>query len=149
MKILVDADGCPVVEETIRTAKRFSLPVLLVCDTSHEMQRQGAETLIVSKGADSADFALVGRAKRGDIVVTQDYGLAAMALARGARPVNQDGMRYTRENIDALLMDRHLSAKARRAGGRTRGPSRRRPEQDEAFLRELEALCREDGEAEI
>ena len=81
MKILVDADGCPVVEETIRTAKRFSLPVLLVCDTSHEMQRQGAETLIVSKGADSADFALVGRAKRGDIVVTQDYGLAAMALA--------------------------------------------------------------------
>lgn len=142
MKILVDADGCPVVEKVLRIGKRFGLSVLLVCDTSHEMHREGAETLTVCRGADAADFALVNRTGRGDIVVTQDYGLAAMALARGARVIDQNGMRYTPGNIDALLMRRHLSAKVRRAGGRVHGPSRRKPAQDEAFCRELEKLCR-------
>ncbi|MDD2955506.1 MAG: YaiI/YqxD family protein [Oscillospiraceae bacterium] len=144
MKILVDADACPVVAETIRTAQRFGLPVLLVCDTSHELLRAGAETLVVSKGADSADFALVSRIERGDIVVTQDYGVAAMALSRGGRPINQDGMRYTDGNIAGLLMSRHAAAKIRRSGGRLRGPRRRTPGQDEEFCRELEKLCGEE-----
>ena len=87
----------------------------------------------VSQGADSVDFALVNRVQPGDVVVTQDYGLAAMCLARRARVLHQDGHEYTPENIDGLLAFRHEARKLRRAGGRTLGPAKRTPAQDEAF----------------
>ena len=95
MRILVDADGCPVVDSTIALAKAHKIECLLLCDTSHVFERSGAKTLTFSKGADSVDFALVNLIQTGDIVVTQDYGLAAMCLARNAVVLNQDGMEYT------------------------------------------------------
>jgi uncharacterized protein len=140
MKVLVDADGCPVVDETIRTAKKHGIPVTLLCDTAHEMHREGAETVIVSKGADAVDFLLVNRVSPGDIVVTQDYGLAAMALAKGGRPIDQNGRLYTEDNIDSLLMSRYVSKKVREAGGRMKGPKKRKPEADYRFERNLDAL---------
>ena len=76
MNILIDADGCPVVDLTLQIAKQFSIPVVILCDTSHQIEREGAQTLVFDKGADSVDFALVNRVKPGDVVVTQDYGLA-------------------------------------------------------------------------
>lgn len=112
MRVFIDADGCPVVGCAIRVAKRFGIPVLLLCDTAHEFTREGAQTITVSKGADSADFALVNLLHPGDAVVTQDYGLAAMCLARGALPIHQDGKRYTAENVDALLLARHTAKKS-------------------------------------
>ena len=78
MNILIDADGCPVVDLTLQIAKQFSIPVVILCDTSHQIEREGAQTLVFDKGADSVDFALVNRVKPGDVVVTQDYGLASM-----------------------------------------------------------------------
>jgi len=137
LRILIDADGCPVVEETVRTAEQYGLECLILCDTSHVFERKSAKTLTVSKGADSVDFALVNLVKAGDIVVTQDYGLAAMCLARGALPVHQDGMAYTPDNIDALLLARHTAKKVRMAGGRLKGPSKRSPEQNRAFVEGL------------
>ncbi|GKV69443.1 UPF0178 protein [Sporosarcina sp. NCCP-2716] len=137
MKLLVDADGCPVVDLTIRAAKQHGLPCLLICDTAHEMQRDGAETLVVSKGADAVDFVLVNRIAPGDIVVTQDYGLAAMALAKRGRPIDQNGRWYTDDNIDQLLFARHTAQKVRQAGGRLKGPKKRSPEQNEAFRSSL------------
>ena len=95
MNILIDADGCPVVDLTLQIAKRFSVPVIILCDTSHQIEREGAQTLVFDKGADSVDFALVNRVKPGDIVVTQDYGLASMCLAKRARVLNQNGLEYT------------------------------------------------------
>ena len=83
MRILIDADGCPVVNQAIRLGNRAGLEVILLCDTSHVFQREGARTITVSKGADSVDFALVNLLEPGDVAVTQDYGLAAMCLARG------------------------------------------------------------------
>lgn len=139
-RILVDADGCPVVDETIQLARRFGLSCVLFCDTSHEFQREGAETVVVSKGADSADFALVNQARRGDFVVTQDYGLAAMCLARGAIPLSQDGMVYDEQNIDALLQSRHAARKIRQSGGRLSGPKKRASKQDDAFIQTLTQL---------
>ena len=82
INILVDADGCPVVDSTIQIAKNYEMPVTLFCDTAHNMQRDGAKTVMVSKGMDAVDFVLVNRVKPGDIVITQDYGLAAMVLAK-------------------------------------------------------------------
>ena len=95
MNILIDADGCPVVDLTLQIAKRFGVPVIILCDTSHQIEREGAQTLVFDKGADSVDFALVNRVKPGDVVVTQDYGLASMCLAKCARVLNQNGMEYS------------------------------------------------------
>ncbi|MCI8497461.1 MAG: YaiI/YqxD family protein [Clostridiales bacterium] len=140
MTVLIDADGCPVVDSALRIAKRHHVPVVILCDTSHVFERQGAHTVTVSKGADSVDFRLVNMVQPGDVVVTQDYGLAAMCLARRARPIHQDGMLYTADNIDALLLQRHTAQKIRRAGRHTKGPRKRSAVQDEAFEQALERL---------
>ena len=133
MKVLIDADACPVTDIAISLCKKADIHCLLFCDTAHETRRDGAETLVFDTGADSVDFALVNRVCAGDIVITQDYGLASMCLAKQARILHQDGWEYTEYNIQALLFQRHASKKHRMAGGRTKGPAKRKPEQDEAF----------------
>ena len=140
MKILIDGDGCPVVDLTIRLAAQYRIPCFLLCDTSHEFHREGAATLVFDKGADSVDFSLVNRVEPGDIVVTQDYGLASMCLARKAVPVHQDGWAYTEFNIDALLFSRHESRKLRNAGVHMKGPKKRTAAQDQAFEAFLKRL---------
>lgn len=140
MKVLIDADGCPVVDTAICLCGKYALPCLLLCDTSHEFFRNGAQTLTFDKGADSVDYALVNRVCPGDIVITQDYGLASMCLARKARILHQDGWEYTPDNIDALLLVRHDSRKLRAAGGRMKGPKKRSQLQNEAFEKALEKL---------
>ena len=140
MKVLVDADACPVTDIAVSLCRQYSTPCFLLCDTAHEFHRDGAQTLIFDKGADSVDFALVNRVDAGDIVVTQDYGLASMCLAKGARVLHQDGWAYTKENIDALLFSRHESGKYRRAGGRTKGPKKREKAQDDAFRDALQQM---------
>ncbi len=140
MKILIDADGCPVVDRAVRIAKAHHIGCLILCDTSHYFEKDGAVTLVFSKGADSVDFALVNRVALGDIVITQDYGLAAMCLAKRAVVINQDGMEYTTDNIDALLLARHTARKIRNAGGRLKGPPKRTVEQDKKFEAALSRL---------
>lgn len=141
--IFVDADACPVVSETIQVATQFNFPCTLICDTTHEIQREGAETIIVSKGADAVDFVLVNRVQKNDIVVTQDYGLAAMVLAKQGHPIDQNGRRYTEHNIDQLLYARHKAQKIRMSGGRLRGPKKRSKENNIRFKQNLEKLCQE------
>ena len=133
MKILIDGDGCPVVDITIKIAVRYSLECIIVCDTAHYYNKEGATTVTVSKGADNADFALVNRVDSGDIVVTQDYGLAALALARKAIPINQNGMIYTNENIDALLLSRHTARQMRAQRKKLPNQKKRTAQQDKDF----------------
>ncbi|HWI47259.1 MAG TPA: YaiI/YqxD family protein [Rummeliibacillus sp.] len=140
-KICIDADGCPVVSETIQIAKEFQLEVIIFCDTSHNFEIEGVKTVIVSKGADAVDFALVNQIHKGDITITQDYGLAAMVLARGAYVMNQNGLQYTSKNIDQLLYSRHLNQKIRQAGGRTKGPKKRTKEINDKFINNFRKLC--------
>lgn len=137
MKLLIDADGCPVTDIALALCQSHGLPCLILCDTAHEFHRDGAETLVFDKGADSVDFALVRRIESGDIVITQDYGLASMCLARRARVLHQDGWEYTADNIDALLFQRHAARKHRASGGRFKGPKKRTPNQDAAFRASL------------
>lgn len=145
MRVWVGADGCPVVDLTVRLAREAGLPVTLVCDAAHEMARYpDTETLTVPTGADSADWALLGRVAAGDVVVTQDYGLAALCLAKGARPIRQDGVCYTEHNIDALLEQRHWAGRIRRSGGRLKGPKRRTRDQDEYFSAALRRLLEQE-----
>ena len=140
MKILIDADGCPVVDIAVRLGTKYGVPCLILCDTAHEFTRNGVETLVFDKGADSVDYSLVNRVVPGDIVITQDYGLASMCLARNARVLHQDGWEYTRDNIDALLLVRHESRKHRAAGGRFKGPKKRTFQQDLAFEQALRMI---------
>ena len=140
MTLFIDADGCPVVDISLKAAKEAGIDCVIVCDTAHEYVKPGARTITVSKGNDSVDFALVNMVNEGDIVVTQDYGLAAMCMARGAVPIHQDGMLYTDGNIDALLLQRHTAKKIRMSGGRLKGPPKRAPEQDAAFEKVLYEL---------
>lgn len=140
MKVLIDGDGCPVVDITVDACRRHGVPCVILCDTAHRMERAGAETLTFDKGADSVDFALVNRISAGDVVITQDYGLASMCLARGASVLHQDGWEYTQWNIDALLFQRHESRKYRAAGGRIKGPQKRTKAQDDAFRAALNGL---------
>ena len=89
--IYVDADACPVVKQIEIVAKSHNIPVTLFCDTNHVLKSDYSEVKIIGAGADAVDFAMVNSSRAGDIVVTQDYGVAAMALARGAYAINQDG----------------------------------------------------------
>ena len=133
MNVLIDADGCPVTGIAIHLCIEFQITCTLLCDTAHEFHRDGVQTLVFDKGADSVDFAIVNRVQKGDLVITQDYGLASMCLAKGAKVLHQDGWEYTAYNMDALLFQRHASREYRAFGGRIKGPAKRKNTQDQAF----------------
>ena len=114
MQIFVDADACPVVGIVEKTAKEHNIPVTLLCDTNHILYSDYSEVIVVGAGADAVDYKLISLCHKGDIVVSQDYGVAAMALGKKAYAIHQSGKWYTNENIDRMLMERHLNKKARR-----------------------------------
>lgn len=145
MRVLVDADACPVVRIVERISAAHGVPVTLLCDTSHILSSPYSEVRVIGEGADAVDYALINLCRRGDIVVTQDYGVAAMALGRGAACIHQSGRRYTEENIDGLLMERHEARKARMAKGKRhlRGPSARTADDDRRFADAFELLMTE------
>lgn len=142
MHIYVDADACPVVSIVEQVAKKKELPVTLLCDTNHVLRSDYSEVKIIGAGADAVDFALISLCKKSDIVVTQDYGVAAMALGKGAYAIHQSGKWYTDENIDQMLMERHLNKKARRANGKShiKGPKKRTKEDDLHFQQSFEKM---------
>ena len=142
MQILVDADACPVVGIVERIAEQNNIPCTLLCDTNHVMNSDYSEVKIIGAGADAVDYALINICKKGDVVVSQDYGVAAMALGKGAYAIHQSGKWYTNENIDQMLMERHLNKKARRSSKRNhmKGPGKRTAEDDKRFAESFEKL---------
>lgn len=135
MKILVDADACPVVDIVEKQAKLNGIPCILFCDTNHILTSGYSVVRTVGAGADAVDYALINECKKGDIVVSQDYGVAAMALGKGAYAIHQSGKWYTDANIDGMLMERHLARKARTGKGKhhLKGPGKRTDEDDKRF----------------
>jgi uncharacterized protein len=142
MKILVDADACPVKNIIIRMAKENNIPVIMFIDTSHILNDGYSSVITVDKGRDSVDFALINKTQKGDVVVTQDFGVATMALSKNAYAINQNGLIYSKENIDRLLFERHLSQKVRRSGGKTSNPRKRTKEDDEKFEKAFKILLK-------
>ncbi|HEX3016982.1 MAG TPA: YaiI/YqxD family protein [Caproicibacter sp.] len=147
MKILVDADACPVKEILVDAAKRHKIPVTMLLDTSHILNDGYSTVITVDKGRDSADIRLVNLIEPGDIVVTQDYGVAAMSLGKGAKALNQNGLVYSDNNMDRLLFERALGQKIRRAGGKFGKNRKREKADDSAFRQALECLISAGGEA--
>lgn len=142
MKIYVDADACPVISIVEQVAEKNNIAVTLLCDTNHVLHSDYSEVKVIGAGADAVDFVLINLCKKNDIVVTQDYGVAAMALGKGAYAIHQSGKWYTDENIDQMLMERHLGKKARRASGKNhlKGPKKRTEEDDMRFRKSFEKL---------
>lgn len=133
--VYVDADACPVVRIIERVSREMNVPVELICDTNHVLASDYSRVRVIGAGADAVDFALVNLLKAGDVVVTQDYGVAALALGKRAYAIHQSGKIFSDDNIEGLLMDRHLAKKARMGKGKhhLKGPKKRTEEDDLRF----------------
>ncbi len=142
MQIFVDADACPVVDIIEKIAKEHYVPVTLLCDTNHILSSDYSKVIVVGAGADAVDYKLISICHKGDIVVSQDYGVAAMALGKGAYAIHQSGKWYTNDNIDQMLMERHLNKKARRSSHKNhvKGPKKRTEEDDKRFAESFEKM---------
>src|SRR5699024_405366 len=141
MKIYVDADACLVKDTIIRIANNAGVPVILVKSFDHFSNSEdapGTQTIYVDTGADSADYRIMKLARKSDIIITQDYGLASLGLGKGCIVLHHKGFRYTSGNIDRLLHTRYVNAKARLGGKRTKGPKAFSQEDIEKFTRLLE-----------
>jgi hypothetical protein len=126
--------------DTIRRLQMgYGFAVLTVASVNHMHATWGPWHLHLVTGpeAEATDLAVANRARRGDVVVTQDWGLAALVLGRGCRAISPTGRVYRPDTIDLLLEERHLKAKFRRGGGRTRGPRARTTEDEARFERAL------------
>lgn len=143
MKILIDADGCPVTGLAVQIADEYNIKVTIVCDTSHTFNFENADIITVGKGADSADFALVNIVEENDLVITQDYGLSAMVLSKKGIVINQNGLIISEKNIDSLLTARHISKKARMRKMHLKGPSKRNNQQNIDFEKKLRGILNE------
>ena len=145
MKILVDADACPAVKQIESIARRHRVPVILFCDTHHILQSTYSEVKTIGAGTDAVDFALVNLCHAGDIVITQDYGLAAMALGKQAYAMHSSGLQYTEENIGRLLEERHMVKKLRRTSRNSnlRGMKKLMRKDDGGFKAVLDKLIQE------
>ena len=142
MRVFIDADACPVVSIVENISKKYNIPVTLLCDTNHVLTSEYSEVIVVGAGADAVDYKLISICHRGDIVVSQDYGVAAMALGKGAFAIHQSGKWYTNDNIDQMLMERHLNKKARRSSHKNhiKGPKKRTEEDDVRFAQSFEKM---------
>ncbi len=125
MRFVIDGDGSPVKEEIIQLGQEFAIPVLIVTSVDHYTTKEYpdfVEFIYVDKGADRADYQIVKEIEPGDILITQDYGLASLVLPKKARVFHHSGKEYLLETIDYLLNQRYLGAQMRKAGKRTKGP---------------------------
>lgn len=143
MKLIIDADACPVTDIALSLASAKGIECVIVCDNTHFIERENAATIVVDKGADSADCKIANISQKGDIVITQDYGLAALCLGKGTKVINQNGLIFTDKNIENLLYTRYISKKERLSGIRTRGPAKRTVDNDRAFIEAFNSLMEE------
>ena len=140
MKLLIDADACPksVYRICREMAEKHGVPVWTVASFDHQIESD--HHVIVGDDPQEADYKIINTADPGDVIVTQDWGLAAVVLGKGARALSPSGREFRPEKIDFLLEEREIKAKFRRSGGRTRGPKKRTPEEDQHFEKSLERI---------
>lgn len=143
-KIIVDADACPFKNEIIDIAKKNNLELYFVFSTSHiSNYPEYVKKVMVDNIKEAADLAVVNLAKENDIIITQDYGLAAMVLSKKARVLLNRGQVADHNNIDQLLAFRHESAKNRRNRVRTKGPSKITEADRKHFVEQLQRMITE------
>lgn len=144
MRIIIDGDACPqrVKEICEEAAREFGVELIIVVDIDHYIVSD-YQVIIVEQGRDSVDYKIVQIFNEGDILVTQDYGLASIVLAKSTAIIHTAGFFINKNNIDNLLQSRYISEKVRKLGGKTKGPSKRTKEQDENFKKCLYKVLHE------
>lgn len=140
MQVFVDADGCPVVDIAIKIAREYNLHIVVVKNYAVHLENDYAEIVTVDISSDSADYYIVNRIRTGDILISQDHGLAAMSLARGAICINQNGLIINKENIDGMLNRRHINKELRRKQGIYSKFKKRNPAADKDFETSLRSI---------
>lgn len=142
MRILVDADACPVTSIVENVAVKRNISVILYADTNHVLKSETSEVKVIGAGSDAVDIALINDMKKGDLVITQDYGVAALALGKGGYALRQDGTEYTERNIDFLLESRAYTKQLVNSGRKKhlKGPKKRSRKDDEVFEESLNKL---------
>lgn len=140
MRILVDGDACPNKEDIKRLAIQYQIEMFVYIDYAHVLEDDYYHVINCEVGNDSVDMAIINDSQKGDLVITQDYGLASLLLPKGVYILHISGMQIDNDNVDGLLMSRYLSAKQRRAQNRVKGPSKRTDEVKTYFLNQLEFI---------
>lgn len=140
MKILVDADACPksVLEICIRLGRKYNIPVWTVASFNHDIESE--HHFVVGDGFQEADMKMVNLTEPGDVIVTGDWGLAAMVLGKEAKCLSPTGREFRPEKMEFLLEEREVKAKIRRGGGRTKGPKKRTLADDRRFETRLKEI---------
>lgn len=137
MKILIDGDACPSISKIESLGKEYSIEVEIYCDINHYIRSDYAKVIVVDSGFQSADMFIMNNVKNKDIVITQDYGVAAICLPKGAKVLSPKGYIYSEDNIDSMLSQRHIHSKLRKAGVRTKGPKKRSIEDENRLIKNL------------
>ena len=139
MRLLVDGDACPVLSLVEEIAQEKHLELDIFCDMNHALYSDIGRVHIIDQGADAVDFALLKTVSKGDIVITQDYGLATLVLSKEANALHPDGRLYNNDNIEEMLFGRYVSKKQRQSKQKVhlRGPKKRTREDDEYFYQQL------------
>lgn len=149
MRILVDGDATPSINLIEKISQKYNLEMIIYVDTNHIINSEYSTVIIVDTKSQSVDIKLANDTKNGDIVITADYGVALISLTKGAYCVNPSGFIYTKENIDNLLLNRHINSKIRKSGGRVKGPKKRTKENDEKLIKCIKQIIKEDGNDEL
>ncbi len=146
MRIIVDADACPkaVLQTCFLLGRKYKIAVWTVASFNHNIESD--HHVVVGSDSQEADLKVMNLTEAGDLVVTQDWGLAAMVIGKKARALSPDGREYRSENMDFMLEEREMKAKHRRSGGRTKGPKKRTAKNDADFSKELETLILQEVE---
>ena len=137
MRIIIDGDSCPVIEETKEIAQNNNIKLIIFCDYNHNINSSYGEVKKVDQSFQSVDMEIVNFTQEKDIVITDDYGLASLVLSKKCLVINSKGMIYNNNNIDNLLMRRHINKKIRRAGGKHPSPSKRTKKDNKVFKKNL------------
>lgn len=144
MRLIIDADGCPVTNIAINIALKYNMEITVVSDTSHifDFKNDNISYIIADKDIDSSDFLILNKCIKNDIIITQDYSLAAMCLSKNCFVINQNGYMYTNDNIDELLLRKHIGKKLRKAGKNDFKIKKRTKEQNDNFIENFNKLLK-------
>ncbi|MEG0592915.1 MAG: DUF188 domain-containing protein [Coprobacillus sp.] len=143
MRLIVDGDACPNKEDIKKLAIMYDVEMLVFIDYAHVLEDDYYQVINCEIGSDSVDMAIVKNVQNGDIVITQDYGLAGLVLSKKAQVLHTSGQIIDNQNIDSLLFSRYVGAKMRKANQRTKGPAKRTDDVKEKFLEQLDALLKQ------
>lgn len=143
MRIIIDGDACPVIEQTEKIARKYNIKLLLFCDYNHNIELKYGEVIKVDQSYQSVDMLILNKAQKNDIIITDDYGLASLVLAKNCQALNSKGMQFTEKNINYLLMRRHLNKKIRDAGKRHPTSKKRTKKDDLFFKNKLDSILQD------